>query len=147
MAGKQLKRLRATLLHQKTLPLSPMIRRQRSQTSQTSQINQTSQIKKTKRAPRLRKLPKKLPRPKSPVVIEARVPGGKLMYQSQFDQRLKPRRHSAVGVTNGQLCQSGCPARHHLRIFSSYAAGLVLLLGLCGAAMAQAGRRPSASTE
>src|SRR2546426_10621891 len=73
MAGKRLRKPKATPppqipLFQKILllgPMPPMIRSRRSQKSLT---------RKLKRAPRLRKRPKKLPQPKSPVEIEARVP-------------------------------------------------------------------------
>jgi len=52
------------------------------------------------------------------------------MYQSQFDQALP--------------AQTG---EKRVHIISSYSVRFVLLLALCGLAMAQAGRRPSGSTE
>src|ERR1700730_14966609 len=52
------------------------------------------------------------------------------MYQSRFDQTLKVRAHEK-----------------RLRVVSGYAAAFVLLLVLWSLAMAQAGRRPSGSTE
>jgi hypothetical protein len=52
------------------------------------------------------------------------------MYQSQFDQRVKAR-----------------ASEKFLRVVSSYAAGLVLLLLLWSSTLAQAGRRPSGSSD
>src|SRR2546423_1045291 len=120
--------------------MPPKIRSQRSQRSQRSPRGPTQKLK---RAPRLRKLPKKLLPPKSPVVIEARVPRGKLMYQSQFDETLEARPGSAAG----QPRWGGRALERRLHVVSSYAAGFVLLLGVWNSEMAQAGRRPSGSTE
>jgi len=65
------------------------------------------------------------------------------MYQSQFDETSKARPAASAG-------KPGWCGRAHerrLHIASSYAAGFVLLLGLWTLEMAQAGRRPSGSTE
>ena len=63
------------------------------------------------------------------MVIEARVLGVKLMYQSRFDQAGK--KHAAE-------------KRYRVRL--NYVAAFVVVLSLCGALMAQAGRRPATSS-
>ena len=67
------------------------------------------------------------------------------MYQSQFDQTLRAQRRSPAGPPRWGVRAS----EKRLRVISIYAAGFgfVLLLGLWSLAMAQAGRRPSGSTE
>jgi VWFA-related protein len=65
------------------------------------------------------------------------------MYQSQFDETLEARPGSAAG----QSRWGGRALERRLHVVSSYAAGFVLLLGLWNSGMAQAGRRPSGSTE
>lgn len=65
------------------------------------------------------------------------------MYQSQFDETFEAQ----PGPAPGQPRWGGRVAERRLHIVSSYAAGFVLLLGLWNSEMAQAGRRPSGSTE
>jgi Ca-activated chloride channel family protein len=64
------------------------------------------------------------------VVIEARVLSVKLMYQSRFDQAGENR------ADEGRF-----------RASINYAAALLVVIGLAGALMAQAGRRPVTSSE
>jgi Ca-activated chloride channel homolog len=64
------------------------------------------------------------------VVIEARVLSVKLMYQSRFDQAGENR-----------------AAEKRFRARLNYAAALLVVIGLAGALMAQAGRRPATSAE
>jgi VWFA-related protein len=64
------------------------------------------------------------------VVIEARVLSVKLMYQSRFDQAGENR-----------------AAEKRFRARLNYAAALLVVIGLAGALMAQAGRRPATSGE
>jgi len=64
------------------------------------------------------------------VVIEARVLSVKLMYQSRFDQAGENR-----------------AAEKRFRARRNYAAALLVVIGLAGALMAQAGRRPVTSSE
>ena len=63
-------------------------------------------------------------------MIEARVLSVKLMYQSRFDQAGENR-----------------AAEQRFRARRNYAAALVVVIGLAGALMAQAGRRPVTSSE
>ena len=64
------------------------------------------------------------------MVIEARVLSVKLMYQSRFNQAGENR-----------------AAEQRFRARRNYAAALVVVIGLAGALMAQAGRRPVTSSE
>jgi VWFA-related protein len=64
------------------------------------------------------------------VVIEARVLSVELMYQSRFDQAGENR-----------------AAEKRFRARLNYAAALLVVIGLAGALMAQAGRRPATSGE
>ena len=64
------------------------------------------------------------------MVIEARVLSVKLMYQSRFDQAGENR-----------------AAEKRFRARLNYAAALLVVIGLAGALMAQAGRRPATSGE